>query len=164
MVIKMLCQKVIDEVDLQVSGFALDSTPIFGAMNPAQVAILWSKLKQKRFPLGELIFKEGALPTNIYIVVEGEIEFTQQAANLESHVDTYTAHDAFGLTSLIGIQTQAGSAKVTSTNGATLLVLDRETLMFLQSEQIEIFSLLMMNIARHVSRKYHDLLEVRTQA
>jgi CRP-like cAMP-binding protein len=142
--------------DMNVSSFPLETTPLFGAMNPSQVDLLWTMLRARQFESEEIIFRQGQLPTNIYIVMSGEIEFrVTRADGSECVVDTFSSGDAFGVGSIIGIQAQAGTAKVVSKVGASVLVLDRDALMQLQNDHLDLFSLLIMNAARHVSRRLY---------
>ncbi len=151
----MLCQPVVDDIDSLSLSFPLASTALFGAMNFSQVDKLWSLLKIKYYAVGETIFRQGELPSNIYVVVDGQIELSVGGKEGDRVADTFSSGDAFGVTSVLGIQTQLGTAKVSALEGATVLVLSRDALISLEREHLDIFSLLIMNAARHVSRKLH---------
>jgi len=155
----MLCQPIANLVDFEAPrDFSLESTSLFGAMSAKQIETLWSLMQTHTCDHDDIIFQQGELPSNIYIIVSGEIEYSFKSGSEYPCLDVFKRGDVLGETAVIGIQAQAGTAKVSSKNGAKLLVLSRDALIDLQSRDINLFSLLMMNIARHVSRKYHEQL------
>ena len=153
----MLCQPVLEELEPLPLSFSLESTPIFGAMKPAQLDVLRPLLKTQFFEPGHVIFCQGELPKTIFVVVTGEVTFSVEGeVSGERRVkDVFREGDALGVASLIGIQAQGGSAQVTSADGATVLTLDCDALIYLEKEHLDIFSLLVLNIARHVSRRLY---------
>lgn len=151
----MLCQPVVEDVDSLPIMFNLESIALFGAMTPPQLSILQPLLKSQHYDEDEVVFRQGELPKNIYIVASGKVQMSIEKNDSVRLVDTFSSGDAFGVGSLIGIQTHAATITVSSTGGADMLILNRDALMALQKDHLDIFSLLMMNVARHLSRRLY---------
>ena len=62
--------------------------------------------------------------------------------------------DCFGESSVIGIQTHSSSAK--ALKATELLILQRQTLLEIFETDKEIFSVLILNIARETARRLHQ--------
>ncbi|MFL0810321.1 MAG: cyclic nucleotide-binding domain-containing protein [Agarilytica sp.] len=127
---------------------------LFGGLTEREVSVVLPYLELTGFEKGECVFEQGALPTSVFIVLNGEVQLqTIKSNGGKAHVN-FLPGDCFGESSVIGIQPQMGSA--VAIKNTTVLELKSESLMVLAEADKEIFSVLMMNIAREVSRRLHS--------
>lgn len=129
---------------------------LFGGLSERQLDLILPYLKFASFSKGNYIFKQGQLPSSVFIVLSGKVNLQIRRED-ESYVTmSYAAGDCFGETSVIGIQPQLGSALVV--DDAEVVVLSRSCLLDVVAYDQEMFGILMMNIAREVSRRFHSSL------
>ncbi len=129
---------------------------LFGGLSDRQQNLIFPYLNFASFSRGDCVFKQGQLPGNIYIVLSGEVQL-QVSRQDESCVSvSYLPGDCFGETSVIGIQPQLGSAHVAK--DTQVIVLSRACLMEVSAYDPEMFGILMMNLAREISRRFHSSL------
>lgn len=128
---------------------------LFGGLTEREVNSVLPYFELAVFEKDDRIFEQGALPTSVFIVLSGEVRLqTTKSSGEKAHV-TFLPGDCFGESAVIGIQPQMGSAEVIS-RSATVLELSSESLMVLAEADKDVFSVLMMNIAREVSRRLHS--------
>lgn len=137
-----------------------DRVSLFGAMNTAQLIKLLGYANQCHFEEGDVIFEQGQLPGDIYILLSGKVDLGIIRDDFSKTHLTYVAGDCFGETSVIGIQSQMGKATVEE--DAQALVLSRFSVLDMLENDSELFGILMMNIAREVSRRLHFVLNTAT--
>lgn len=152
----MLTQKVSSQEDTGFTEETISSISLFGALDSDQIQTLLRLMQVRRCRSGEHIFSSGDLPSDIFILLNGRVDLVVNQAGVHRIQDSFSFGDTFGETAIIGIQPQIGTA-IAFADDVKLLVLSREALIDIQQENIEIFAILMMNIARTVSRKLHKV-------
>lgn len=135
-----------------------EATALFGALNDEQLSKILHFSCRKRYASGEKIFVQGDLPTDIYVVCDGRIDLIVQKNGVFNIEACFQVGDSLGETALIGIQPQVGTA-IVSGGVAELLVISRQDLLDLYESDKALYAVLMMNIAREVSRKLHCLMK-----
>lgn len=156
--VKIVSQtQMIDNV-FPVNSELRDCTSMFGALTDAQMSKLFSYADRKTLGSGERVFEQGDLPTSIYIVITGRIDLVVRKNGIYSLEATFQAGDSLGETALVGIQPEVGSAIVVGEE-AELLELPKEAILDLYEQDNELYGLLMMNIARDLSRKLHSVMK-----
>lgn len=130
-----------------------DKASLLGGLNRQQLRSLFGVMKKDQFQRGDIIFAQGQLPCNIYIVVSGEVQLSVLTASESCVAQKYSVGDCFGESAVIGIQPQIGEARAKSDVSA--LVLSRQGLLSLMESDAELFAILMMNVAREASRRLH---------
>lgn len=145
-----------DYVRLRQSELGLYS--LFGGVSPLQLTMLEPYLESRQYAPGDKIFLQGDLPSEIFILIQGEIDLVVEQAGVYRIEASYERGDTFGETAFIGIQPQVGTAIVSAGEPVLTLSFTRESLFQLNQESSELFGLLMMNVAREVSRKIHHML------
>lgn len=142
-----------------------DKLSLLGGFSQAQIGEMAKHFSLHRYQQGDVIFEQGDQPSDIYIVLSGSVELSVGGTGkARSHgrkqarkeVCEYLPGACFGESALIGIQPQAGAAKVLG--DAQLLVLTSEGLLAIYEADLELFGMLMMNLAREVSRRFHGVL------
>ena len=140
-------------------SFEVESVSLFGALTPEQLGELWTHIECRHYTAGEKIFSQGDLPSDIFILASGRVDFVVEKGGVHRIEQSHMPGDTFGETAFIGIQPQVGSAMVAGGEVADVLVISRGSLMQIHVENPELFGLLMMNLAREVSRKFHRTIE-----
>ena len=136
----------------------LSGLPFFTSFNPDQLAQLAPLLSVQRYQSGESIFSQNDQPQAVYLVVSGRVDYIVSKNDVHHIADTYSTGEVFGDTAFFGIQTQVASAIVTGAKPAEFLVLDRHCLMTIADNNQALFTLLLMNVMRDLSRRYQKKL------
>ena len=64
----------------------LETSKVFGRLNPEQLKILRGIAQERTFPAGNEIFKEGDAGDGVYLVKEGLVEISGMLADQARHV------------------------------------------------------------------------------
>ncbi len=153
----MLAEQVVD-IPAHSAAFdqVLEKISLFGGLSHRQLDLLLPYLKFSDFSEGDCVFKQGQLPSCVYIVVSGKVRLNIKREDGTTCGIDYVAGDCFGETSVIGIQPQLGSAF--AEENTEVVVLSRSCLLDVVKYDPQMFASLMMNMAREVSRRFHSSL------
>jgi len=124
----------------------LSKITLFGGFERNNLEYLLNNLSEISIEKGEIIFKEGDSPSDIYIVLEGRAEFF---LNGEKFLDIEKGF-SMAETAVLGIQKHVFTA-IAATD-MELLVLSKKKLKELFHKNKEVFSLLILNMARELAR------------
>lgn len=133
-----------------------DKVSLFGALSDEQLEKVIPLLKTVSVDEGDIVFNQGQLPCNVYIVLSGEVIMRVSRDDGSCGKMIYNVGDCFGETAVIGIQSQLGEAR--AMKDSILMVLSRSSLLDIANTDSEIFGILMMNVAREVSRRLHGFV------
>jgi CRP/FNR family transcriptional regulator, cyclic AMP receptor protein len=129
----------------------LSEIAIFGGFSDRQLSEIFKYLEESIFEPGEYIFRQGDEPSYIYIVKKGKIDLliTKQKVILKKK--TLAVGDCFGEASLMAMHHHTATA--VAREDSEVMVLSRQALLLLKKQDSNLFSLLMMNIARELARR-----------
>lgn len=129
----------------------LSDVAILGGVTEVQCNKIFKRLEIGLFKKGENIFQKGDEPSYIYVVKKGRVvlQIINQQVNLEKK--TLVTGECFGVASLMAMRRHTSTA--VALEDSEIMVLSRESLWQLRREDIELFALLMMNIARELARR-----------
>jgi CRP/FNR family transcriptional regulator, cyclic AMP receptor protein len=136
----------------------LNRISILAGLSAKQLYSLFRLLQKVRYRKGETIFEEGDEPSHIYIVKSGEVKLVIDRERTPLELAAFEAGRCFGEASVIGIQRHAASA--IAMEDTELIVLSRSALLSIYKTDLELFSLLILNIAREVCRRLHASDEI----
>jgi CRP/FNR family cyclic AMP-dependent transcriptional regulator len=136
----------------------LSKITIFAGLSQKQLYTLSRLLEKARYKAGENIFDEGQHPSHIYIVKSGSVKLVVDAKQTPLELIVFEEGQCFGETSVIGIQPH--SATAISVKDTELIVLSRNALLSLFKTDLELFSILILNIAREACRRLHKTDEI----
>jgi len=138
-------------IDIESLRPILSEIAIFGGFSDQQLYQTLLYVEEGLFQPGEYIFQKGDEPLYIYIVKKGKIDLliTDQEVILKKK--TLVPGDCFGEASLMAMHTHTANA--VALEESTVMFLSRRALLRLRKEDTELFSLLMMNIARELARR-----------
>lgn len=104
-------------------------------------------------PKGEVIISEGSEASEILILLKGTAAIVLDIKNDPIEIMEFGPGSCIGEASVIGIQPH--SASVVVVKDTVLMVLYRQVLMHLFNHDKQLFSLLILNIARELARRLH---------
>ena len=136
----------------------LSKISIFAGLSEKQLYTLFRLLDKAQYKTGENIFNEGQQPSHIYIVKSGRVKLVVDASQTPLELIVFEEGQCFGETAVIGIQTHAATA--VSVGDTELIVLSRKALLSLFKTDLELFSILILNIAREACRRLHKTDEI----
>ncbi|WP_372712900.1 Crp/Fnr family transcriptional regulator [Ilyobacter sp.] len=129
----------------------LNKISIFGGLSQEQLKRIFPLLKKKKYKQGEFIFKKGDSPENIYIIQSGKVKIVEEMKEETFQIVEFDTGDCFGETELIGIFPYIASAVVSE--DAVLIILNKKNIYSLSKEDIKLFSMVILNIARESCRR-----------
>jgi CRP/FNR family cyclic AMP-dependent transcriptional regulator len=136
----------------------LNDISIFAGLDETQLGTLFQELEEVSYSSGDRIFEQGSEPSHIYIIRKGQVKLIGGDTHTDLELIEFEPGDCFGETSVIGIVAHAASAVA---KGETeLLILSRNALLNFYKTDLNLFSLLILNIAREACRRLSHTEEV----
>jgi CRP-like cAMP-binding protein len=132
----------------------LEGTPVFGALERSALELIAGHLQRRVLPASSLVVAEGEGAREMYVVERGGVEVRVHCDSGDADalvVATLGPGDCFGEMALLDIQPR--SATVRTTEETSLLVLRYRELREIRQRDPEAFLLLILNLAREVSRR-----------
>lgn len=129
----------------------LSQISLFGGITDAQRDGIFRRLEIGRFKEGEFVFQKGDEPSHIYIVKSGCIELFIPDHEMMIEKKRLGTGECFGQAALMSIHQHTISA--VAIKDSEIIVFSKRLLHRLHREDIALFALLMMNIARELARR-----------
>ena len=136
----------------------LNEISIFAGLDDAQLATVFQELEEVSYRAGDHIFEQGTEPSHIYIIRRGQVKLVAGDDTTSLELIEFEPGDCFGETSVIGIVPHAASA--VAVDEVELLVLSRKALLNYYKTDLNLFSVLIMNIAREACRRLSQTDEI----
>jgi len=142
-----------EAAEAPITAATLREIGLFGALNDEVLDRLAQMLKTTRVAPGETVFREGdGAGREMFVVIDGEMEVTKSSRRgRDTRVAILGPHDFFGEMSMIDMQTR--SATVRALAPSRLLKVTSEDMDALYRADLKAYSLLILNIARDLSRR-----------
>lgn len=154
--------KAFDPLQHEGSVFSiLENVPFLGGITETQRRLIFNFLERASYEAGELIARKGETPTHIYIIKSGRVGLVlEHEGNLVSKRQ-FGAGASFGEAALLSLINNTASFR--ADEASELIVLSRKSLNALRKKDPEIFTHLMVNMARELARKlqYTDEMLLR---
>ncbi len=131
----------------------LNKISIFAGLSDPQLFTLFKLLGCVFYKANETIFEQGDEPSHIYIVKTGKVKLVVWEEQIPLELIVFEEGHCFGEASVIGIQRHQGTA--IAMKDTELIVLSRKALMSIYDSDKELFSILILNIAREVCRRLY---------
>lgn len=132
----------------------LEQVPIFAALEKDKILNLYNKCEIRHLKTDEYLIHEGTEAEEIYVVLDGEVSVVLKPKGEPFEVARFGPGGCLGETSVIGIQKH--SADVIVLKDSTFLILTRVRLMELYNEDVSLFAMLVLNIARELARRLKE--------
>jgi CRP-like cAMP-binding protein len=131
----------------------LQNVTIFAGIRSKDLQCLLDDCEIAEYQPDELIIREGTPATEIYVIVKGAVKVMLSYDSEPLEIIKLGQGNCIGEASVIGIINH--SASVVAMEPTTLLVVSRRALMHIFNTNKEVFSLLILNIARELARRLH---------
>ena len=131
----------------------LQKYSLFGGLEEEQIESILPLMKSESFNSDEFIIIEGKPNDKIYFIIEGQISVTKKNVFLAR----FSEGEAFGEIEVLDVMPAVASIK--SLSPVKLLSISNKTLREIYKIDIKIFSLLIMNLARDLSRRMRKMDE-----
>lgn len=136
----------------------LNDISIFAGLSDKQLYTLFRLLEKTSYKKGEKVFEQGSQPSYIYIIQSGSVKLVINEKSDPLELIVVEQGQCFGETSIIGIQPHAATA--VTVEDTELIVLSRNALLSLLKTNLELFNILILNIAREACRRLYKTDEI----
>jgi CRP-like cAMP-binding protein len=130
-----------------IASAALQKYSLFGGLSDEQIERLLPYLEYSAFPAGAIIMHEGVYNDRVYFILEGTVEVRENNVEL---IEMHTG-DSFGEMELIEIIPVVATIK--ALDDVVTLSLSNKKLHELYKNDIAAFAMIIMNLARELSRR-----------
>ncbi len=144
--------------DIEEVRSILSKISIFAGLSDAQLDAVFALLEKMRYAAGEKIFEQGSPPSDIYIIERGKVKLVADAEGTTLELAVLEQGQCIGETSVIGIVTHGATA--VAMEETDLIVLSRQAILSLYKSDVELFAVLIWDIAREACRRLHKADEV----
>jgi CRP/FNR family cyclic AMP-dependent transcriptional regulator len=125
---------------------------LFGGLSDEVLEQLATGLELVQLPPGEIVFKEGDSGREMFVLIDGEIEVLKHSKSArETRVALLGPGDWFGEMSILDVMPR--SATVRTLSPSRVLRITAHDLDALYRRDLRSYSLLVLNIAREMSRR-----------
>lgn len=134
---------------------------MFGGLSDEELLVVHDYLDENIYTKGTCILKQGEPNNTVYFIAEGEISIRKHpldAEDWERIITTLHAGDSFGEMELIDIQPCAAS--VICLTDAKIITLSNKDLYHLATHNLKIYTMLILNLARDISRRLRSTDEM----
>ena len=135
----------------------LQQNALFGGFSDEDLDAVLPLLEEESFPAGHCIVREGESGDRLYFIENGRVEVRKQTPDGEKRIAELGPGDEFGEMELIDIHPR--SATVRTLEPVVTLTLTNGKLLRLYHDHLEIFSRLLLNLAREISRRFRKAEE-----
>ena len=133
----------------QLRGLAL-----FSGLHEDALDLLCARLEQRVLKAGDVLFRQGDRGRELYVLLTGSLRHERLCAQGELVARLVEPGDWVGEMSMLDVMPRPASA--VATTDATVLRLDNRTLDCVYRHDLKQYALLVMNLARQLSRKLRD--------
>lgn len=139
----------------------LPSISFLGAVSDEQREEIYPYFEVGTFKKGEYISKRGEQPSHIYIIRKGRVALEITDNEVVINKREFKVGDCFGEAALLSMNNH--TASFAAAEDSELVVLSRQSLNQLRHEDLDLFCVLIMNLARELARKlqYTDDIMLR---
>jgi CRP/FNR family transcriptional regulator, cyclic AMP receptor protein len=139
----------------------LSKISFLGGVSDEQRKEIFRRLEIAQFKKGEYVSKRGEEASHIYIIKKGKIELQITDNDTIIKKREFGVGDCFGEAALLSMNNN--TASFMAAEDSELIVLSRRALNQLRREDVELFCILILNLARELARKlqYSDELMLK---
>jgi CRP/FNR family transcriptional regulator, cyclic AMP receptor protein len=134
-----------------VNPESLQKYSLFGGLEPEQIGLILPLMVLETFGPDEFIITEGKPNDKIYFLIEGTVAVTKNNISLSR----FGEGEEFGEIEVLDVMPSAASIK-TITN-VKVMSISNKALRDIYKIDIKIFSLIIMNLARDLSRRLRKM-------
>jgi CRP-like cAMP-binding protein len=132
---------------------ALQQYSLFGGLIEDQIEQILPHVELKKYEAGETIMIEGERNDKIYFIIQGHVDIVKDG-NILLHLDE---GDTFGEMEVLDVMPSAATGRVVETS--MIASISNKALRQIYKQDTNIFSLMIMNLARDLSRRLRRMDE-----
>lgn len=132
----------------------LQNYALFGGLTADQLDVVIPHLREARFAAGAWIMRQGDAGDRLYFIRAGQVRVMREG-DRPVVLAVMHAGDAFGEMELI--DTQPRSASIQAVTDLETYYLTNRELHRLHRERLDVFAMIILNLARELSRRLRDL-------
>lgn len=137
----------------------LQNVPIFAGLGAPALDLLWERALESHVQAGTVIVREGEMGNRLYLVGSGTVKVCKYLGQAnETELASFGPLDFFG--EMCILETLPRCASVQATTDALLYSLSSLTFLHLYEVMPGQYSILVLNIARDLSRRLRHVDEV----
>lgn len=138
---------------------AVQNVPIFAGLNEAALTLLWERATEIKAAAGSVVVREGEAGNRLFVVGEGMVRVCKHFGQPgEIELARLAPGNFFG--EMCILETLPRSATVQAISDSTVYALSSLTFYHLYESMPAQHSILVLNIARDVSRRLRHLDEI----
>jgi len=137
-----------------VQATTLQKYALFGGMVDEQIEKIIPLMKHEGYAPDDVIITEGKPNDKIYFLIEGQVEVLKKDIVLTRLGEG----EAFGEMEVLDVMPAIASIKALSP--VTVITISNQTLREIYKIDVKIFSLIIMNLARDLSRRLRRMDEI----
>ncbi len=150
----------LEDIDSVVA--ILSRISFLGGISDEQRAKIFRHFELARFKQGEYVLRKGEDPSCLFVIKSGSVDLLIEEEGRSVRKRTFHVGDCFGEAAMLSMIND--TATFLAAEDSELLVFARRSLNVLHQENLELFSLLILNMARELARKLqytdHMLVEL----
>jgi CRP-like cAMP-binding protein len=132
----------------------LKHVTVFAGIDEEKLLRLCDRCRMVSFKAGEKVITEGTISSEIYIILQGRLRIVLNADTEPLEILELRPGHCVGEASVIGVQCH--SASVIAIEDVQLLEFSRQLLMDMADNDKDMFSLIILNIARELARRLYN--------
>jgi CRP-like cAMP-binding protein len=136
----------------------LQKYSLFGGLEEEQIRVILPLMNQEKYNPGEAIIEEGKPNDRIFFILEGHVAVTKK----EIVLSKFGEGEAFGEMEVLDVMPAVATIK--SLSQVTALSISNKTLREIYKKDVKAFSLILMNLARDLSRRLRRMDEKLTSS
>jgi CRP-like cAMP-binding protein len=139
----------------------LSKHSMFGGLSDAELLVIKPFLEEQSFEAQETILAQGQPNNKVHFIVEGEVAIVRQSETNKKQsriITTLKSGDSFGEMELIDVECCA--ATVITTAATTIISLSNRDLYKISQNNLKIYTMLILNLARDISRRLRSADEM----
>lgn len=140
-------------VKASITSAALRDIGLFGGISDESLGRLAAELPERRAEPGGMVVKEGELSTEMFVVIGGELEVVKSTLDgSQVRVAMLGPGDWFGEMAILDVQPRSASVRALAPSLLLSMSADQVDRLLYRASPKD-YSLLVMNIARELSRR-----------
>ena len=132
---------------------ALQKYSLFGGMMKEQIEVILPFMQEEKYAADDIIIAQGSPNEKIHFIMEGQVSVTRN----DVYLSNLTEGDTFGEMEVLDVMTAIASIR--SVSPVKAMTISNKSLREIYKLDIKIFSLIIMNLARDISRRIRRMDE-----
>jgi CRP/FNR family transcriptional regulator, cyclic AMP receptor protein len=126
---------------------SLQKYSLFGGLLEEQIQAIIPLMKEEKYSPGELIITEGNTNDKIFFIIGGQVSVSKKDVELSR----FSEGEAFGEMEVLDVMPATATIKAISQ--VTVMSISNKAMHEIYKMDVKVFALLLMNLARDLSRR-----------